>query len=568
MKRRRYAESTGKPWFIFSAHHGIIDKDAMIEWYDVAMSRLPSGEIRRKGEQAAEQLSALVGDLRGRQFEIHAGASYVRALKPALTRRGATLDQPLQRLSFGRQLHWYDERARASTSQPASTDEPVPRAGQTTPPPIRTDDPNSVEVRDVLPLASFEFRWPEGVEQFEYGWDFVASDAKGRRWRGRHGLGGREVYERYRRHSVTWLDGQPMVEGVAADDYEFSAALLSLIRLGGKAHVRDMDELPVGYAGFEVVRQSDEIRAKWVPASLSVKLFEDDLEGWARHAILRARSKETDDLKRPARAPEQASPLLPPPPTPDRLAVGQAILSFGASHAASQGDRRTEFTPNPEANALLYKDPFAFLLAVIFDQGIIAERAWAAPFELRRRLGHLDPYRLANELDAVAAAVATPPKLQRFVNTVPSWVVEAARVVVQRYGGDAGRIWADRPSAGSLMARLDAFPGIGQKKAAMAVEMLVRDLKVEVSDLHQSDIAFDVHVRRVMLRTGVAEHDDQQHMIEAARAIHPDRPGELDLPMWLIGRTWCRPGVPLCAECALFHVCPRLIARADAVSGA
>lgn len=57
-KRRRYAESTGKPWFIFSAEHGIIDPEVEIAPYDVAMSRLPVDDLRAKGARAADQLEA------------------------------------------------------------------------------------------------------------------------------------------------------------------------------------------------------------------------------------------------------------------------------------------------------------------------------------------------------------------------------------------------------------------------------------------------------------------------------------------------------------------------------
>jgi hypothetical protein len=42
-------------------------------------------------------------------------------------------------------------------------------------------------------------------------------------------------------------------------------------------------------------------------------------------------------------------------------------------------------------NALIVENPFAFLLAVIFDQGIPAERAWRAPYDLMRRLGTRTP---------------------------------------------------------------------------------------------------------------------------------------------------------------------------------
>ena len=62
--------------------------------------------------------------------------------------------------------------------------------------------------------------------------------------------------------------------------------------------------------------------------------------------------------------------------------------------------------------------------------------------------------------------------MQRFINIVPGWVIAASRRVLDVYGGDAGRIWGDNPTADELEPRLDAFEGIGRKKAAMAVEIL------------------------------------------------------------------------------------------------
>jgi endonuclease III len=55
------------------------------------------------------------------------------------------------------------------------------------------------------------------------------------------------------------------------------------------------------------------------------------------------------------------------------------------------------------------------------------------------------------------------------------------------------------------------------------------------------DIAYDVHVRRVFLRTGLASRDEVTHMVVVARALNPERPGALDLPAWDVGRRWCRP---------------------------
>ena len=59
---------------------------------------------------------------------------------------------------------------------------------------------------------------------------------------------------------------------------------------------------------------------------------------------------------------------------------------------------------------------------------------------------------------------------------VPAWFVQAAQIVLGRYAGDAAALWSDHRTAVELRRRLEAFPGIGQKKAAMAVEILARDL--------------------------------------------------------------------------------------------
>lgn len=78
----------------------------------------------------------------------------------------------------------------------------------------------------------------------------------------------------------------------------------------------------------------------------------------------------------------------------------------------------------------------------------------------------------------------------------------------------------------------------------------------------------NVHVRRVFLRTGIAEHDDQQHMIQRARLRNPERPGALDYPAWWIGHEWCRPSEPLCPACPIEATCPKLIERAAGVTSA
>lgn len=562
-RRRRYAESSGAPWFIFSAEHGLIDPGRVIAPYDRRLHDADPAEARALGEEAADRLQHHLGALTGRTVEIRAGAAYVRALGPALTRRGALVRWPLRGLSLGEQLRWYDTRDGGDDVAKAAARE----VGDTE---ARASDPiGEVAIIGMERLGSFTYRWPTDVETFAKGWDLLVRAGE-RTYKVRHGIGSRVAYGRERARTVTWVGAWPKVEGVGEDDYAESGLLLSLLRVEGGRMVDYQEQLPAGYAGFDLVRFADRISGPHARRKLAVRLTEDDLLGWSRHALLRLASQALRSAKAAAPAPPPAPVMarLTAPPSIDQQAVAASLLRFGDT--APMDDERGEprFTENPEANRFIATDAFAFLLAVIFDQGIVAERAWAAPYRLRERLGHLDPARMVAEPDKVAGAVGTPPKLHRYVEKMPGWLVSAAERVLTEYRGDAARIWDDQPTAAELQKRFDAFEGIGQKKAAMAVAILARDLHKPIRELGGNDVAYDVHIRRVFLRTGLAQHDDDDEMIAVARQLSPSQPAKLDLPAWVIGRTWCRPGVPSCPGCPLIDACPRLTKRAAGVLGA
>jgi uncharacterized HhH-GPD family protein len=331
-------------------------------------------------------------------------------------------------------------------------------------------------------LEPFDFRWPKNIESFEDGWSFDARIA-GARFAGQHGIGTREVYGRVRVHTVTWIGGEVQVEGVEADDYPSSQALISRLRRPGRANARTWDQIPAGYDGFEIVEHRREVDALYSPQCLAVKIREDDLQSWVLHAWLRSQLPRKATTSPPPRLKAPRPPQLPPAPSPDTKAVAKALLAHGATLAAQLKNGDSKFTPDPAADMLIRNDPFAFLLAVISDMGIRAERAWALPYLLRQRLGYLSPVELAADPEAIRAAVQQEPKLHRFVNTVPAWLAEAAQIVLSLYGGDAAALWSDGPTAIELRGRLEAFPGIGQKKAAMAVEILARDLGIPLQDM-------------------------------------------------------------------------------------
>lgn len=149
------------------------------------------------------------------------------------------------------------------------------------------------------------------------------------------------------------------------------------------------------------------------------------------------------------------------------------------------------------------------------------------------------------------------PALHRFKHTLAGWISDAAERLLECYGGDATRIWAAGSTAADVSERLSAFSGIGRKKAAMAVEILTRHFGVDLSRMDEGTVAYDVHVRRVFLRTGLVKRDTPDDVAAAAAGVAPDAPGSIDLAVWLVGRTWCRPRSPRCEECPLAPGCER-----------
>jgi uncharacterized HhH-GPD family protein len=134
----------------------------------------------------------------------------------------------------------------------------------------------------------------------------------------------------------------------------------------------------------------------------------------------------------------------------------------------------------PEANALLNRSPLALLMAMLLDQQIPLERAFASPSDLARRLGH-DPD--AEELagydpDALVAVFSERPALHRFPKAMAARVQALCRVLVDRYDGDAQNVWADAATGRELLKRVGALPGFGEQKAKIFVALLGKQLGV------------------------------------------------------------------------------------------
>ena len=123
-------------------------------------------------------------------------------------------------------------------------------------------------------------------------------------------------------------------------------------------------------------------------------------------------------------------------------------------------------TKDPDVDQFLRDEPNAILLGLLYDQRVLAETAFAGPYKLRQRLGHLDMARIADmDRDAFAERFTETPAVHRFTNKMVDTTQAVARVLADEYDGDAAALWAEGDCA-AVDARVRALPGFGPQKTA------------------------------------------------------------------------------------------------------
>jgi uncharacterized HhH-GPD family protein len=134
----------------------------------------------------------------------------------------------------------------------------------------------------------------------------------------------------------------------------------------------------------------------------------------------------------------------------------------------------------PQANELLSRDAFALLLAMMLDQQVPFEKAFSSPYQLALRLGHEPTAREVAEFDpdALAGIFAERPALHRFPRAMAARAQELAKIVADRYDGDASALWTGAEDGADLKARLSELPGFGEYKAQITIALIGKQLGV------------------------------------------------------------------------------------------
>ena len=132
-----------------------------------------------------------------------------------------------------------------------------------------------------------------------------------------------------------------------------------------------------------------------------------------------------------------------------------------------------------EADRLLATDPNALLIGFVLDQQVTVQKAFSGPLELQRRLGSLDPAKIAATDPAKLEQIfREKPAIHRFPGSMAGRVQTLCAFIAERYDGDGSRVWTEATSGADLTKRLGELPGIGDMKVRSLTATLVKQFGV------------------------------------------------------------------------------------------
>jgi uncharacterized HhH-GPD family protein len=143
--------------------------------------------------------------------------------------------------------------------------------------------------------------------------------------------------------------------------------------------------------------------------------------------------------------------------------------------------QRIALTGNPAADALLGADANALLIGMVLDQQVPMEKAFSGPAVIAERMGGtLDVAAIAAlDEDEFVALCSERPAIHRFPGAMAKRVRAVCAVLVEKYDGDANKVWSAADTGAEVLAAVEALPGFGREKAQIFTALLGKQWGVQ-----------------------------------------------------------------------------------------
>jgi hypothetical protein len=239
-------------------------------------------------------------------------------------------------------------------------------------------------------------------------------------------------------------------------------------------------------------------------------------------------------------------------------ALNNGIRQALQRQAEQLDPRRLFIALVPEAADLIISNPYAFALASCLARGRDDEISWTIPHDIEQELGHLDP-RLIHQISirSLQELFYRLPRRLYFVTGAPLTATDLTDAVVGPCNGDASLLWRGCTAA-QVEDRFARFYGAPDRDPNVLILRLEYIYGVRFPDRDAGRPIIHIATPRVLSRLGLISEETPSAAREAICQLYAGYPAEIEVPLWFVGRWWCRVWQPLCTDCFLSAVCPQI----------
>lgn len=222
----------------------------------------------------------------------------------------------------------------------------------------------------------------------------------------------------------------------------------------------------------------------------------------------------------------------------------------------------------------LHSNPLAFLVCCQLDMGKPAWKAWRSSYLIASSISpqNFNPHYVSAMSKASLIKVLEENKLgcrNLAHDAAARNIIELTKLITKKHGGNALNIWETPKSFTELRDNLISIPGFGPGLTNMCIKILIElgmvpNIPKDTHSLSKLQVKADIHVKKVLFRTGLADQETEKSAYEAATTYSCNCPMSLDIAGFAIGQKYCFKTDPNCSDCPVGFkkdgsiLCPRI----------